>query len=155
KGEDLSAAIQKAFQEDSQVLIEEFIAGREFTIGVFRSKGEIITLPFTEIIAKNEFFDFEAKYHGKSEEITPAKVDESVAEKVRAAARQVYGLFNCRGVIRIDFIYNESVGAPYMLEINTVPGQSEASLVPQQVRAMGWSLKEFYSALVDEALTGK
>ena len=155
KGEDLSAAIQKAFQEDSQVLIEEFIAGREFTIGVFRSKGEIITLPFTEIIAKNEFFDFEAKYHGKSEEITPAKVDESVAEKVRAAARQVYGLFNCRGVIRIDFIYNESVGAPYMLEINTVPGQSEASLEPQQVRAMGWSLKEFYSALVDEALTGK
>ena len=155
KGEDLSAAIQKDFQEDSQVLIEEFIAGREFTIGVFRSKGEIITLPFTEIIAKNEFFDFEAKYHGKSEEITPAKVDESVAEKVRAAARQVYGLFNCRGVIRIDFIYNESVGAPYMLEINTVPGQSEASLVPQQVRAMGWSLKEFYSALVDEALTGK
>ena len=155
KGEDLSAAIQKALQEDSQVLIEEFIAGREFTIGVFRSKGEIITLPFTEIIAKNEFFDFEAKYHGKSEEITPAKVDESVAEKVRAAARQVYGLFNCRGVIRIDFIYNESVGAPYMLEINTVPGQSEASLVPQQVRAMGWSLKEFYSALVDEALTGK
>lgn len=153
KPEDLSAAISKAFLEDSQVLIEEFIAGREFTIGVFRSKGEIITLPFTEIIAKNEFFDFEAKYMGQSEEITPAVVDEAVAEKVRAAARQVYALFNCRGIIRIDFIYNEAAGAPYMLEVNTVPGQSEASLVPQQVKAMGWTLMEFYSALVDEALT--
>lgn len=155
RAEDLEAAIRKAFREDGQVLIEEFIAGREFTIGVFRSKGEIITLPFTEIIAKNEFFDFEAKYHGKSEEITPAQVEEAVAEKVRAAAKQVYALFNCRGIVRIDFIYNEAAGAPYMLEVNTVPGQSEASLVPQQVRAMGWSLIEFYSALVDEALAGK
>lgn len=155
KDADLEPAIQKAFLEDKQVLIEEFIEGREFTIGVFRSKGQIITLPFTEIIAKNEFFDFEAKYHGKSEEITPAKVDESVAEKVRATAKLVYEVFNCNGVVRIDFIYNEAAGAPYMLEINTVPGQSEASLVPQQVRAMGWSLEEFYSALIEDALAGK
>ncbi|GAO45709.1 D-alanine--D-alanine ligase [Flavihumibacter petaseus] len=153
--EDLEAAIQKAFGEDNQVLIEEFITGREFTIGVFQSKGEIITLPFTEIIAKNEFFDFEAKYAGKSEEITPAQVDIVVAEKVREAARKVYRVFNCRGIIRIDFIYNEAAGAPYMLEINTVPGQSEASIVPQQVRAMGWTLKDFYSALIEDALEHK
>ncbi|ULQ52904.1 D-alanine--D-alanine ligase [Flavihumibacter fluvii] len=151
----LAAALDKAFHEDDQVLVEEFIAGREFTIGVFRSQGKIITLPFTEIIAKNEFFDFEAKYHGKSEEITPAVVDEAVAEKVRAAARQVYEVFNCRGVVRIDFIYNEAKGAPYMLEINTVPGQSEASIVPQQVRAMKWTLQDFYSALIDDALALK
>ncbi len=154
--EELGAAIEKAFKEDSQVLIEEFIPGREFTIGVFRSKGEIVTLPFTEVKSKKEFFDFEAKYTaGLNEEITPAQVDEAVAEKVRAAARRIYQSFNCRGIIRIDFIYNEAKGEPFMLEINTVPGQSEASLVPQQLKAAGWTLKEFYSALVDEALGEK
>jgi D-alanine-D-alanine ligase len=150
--EELGAAIDKAFREDDQVLIEEFIEGREFTIGVFRKKSEIITLPITEVISKKDFFDYEAKYLGKSEEITPAKVDERVAEKVRSAAKKIYSVFNCRGVVRIDFIYNEKEGEPFMLEINTVPGQSEASIVPQQVKAMGWTLKEFYTALIEEAL---
>lgn len=146
----LPGALEKAFREDDQVLVEEFIKGREFTIGVFRSKGKIITLPMTEIISKNEFFDFEAKYEGASEEITPAQADDSIAEKVRITARRVYELFNCKGIVRIDFIYDEKSGEPYMLEINTVPGQSAASLVPQQVAAMGWSLKDFYSALIEE-----
>ncbi len=147
---ELEGALDKAFKEDDQVLVEEFISGRELTIGVFKSKGKIITLPITEIIAKNEFFDFEAKYEGASEEITPANVDEAIAEKVRTEATKAYAVFNCSGVVRIDFIYNEEAGHPYMLEINTVPGQSEASIVPQQVRAMGWTLKEFYSALIEE-----
>jgi D-alanine-D-alanine ligase len=151
--EELGAAIEKAFKEDDQVLIEEFIAGREFTIGVFRSKGEIITLPFTEVKSKREFFDFEAKYTaGLNEETTPAQVDEAIAEKVRGAARRIYTAFNCRGIIRIDFIYNEAKGEPFMLEINTVPGQSEASIVPQQLRVLGWTLTDFYSALIEEAL---
>src|SRR5205085_2229100 len=108
KAAELDGAVEKAFQEDEQVLIEEFISGREFTIGVFHHKGEIITLPMTEVKSKKEFFDFEAKYTaGMSEETTPAQVDESIAEKVRAAARRVYKVFNCRGVVRIDFIYNE------------------------------------------------
>jgi D-alanine-D-alanine ligase len=154
--EELGPAIEKAFREDDQVLVEEFIAGREFTIGVFRAKGEIITLPFTEVKSKKEFFDFEAKYTaGLNEETTPAKVDESIAAKVRAAAKKIYQVFNCSGVIRIDFIYNEEKGEPFMLEINTVPGQSEASIVPQQLRAFGWSLKEFYSALIEDALERK
>jgi len=147
---ELGAALDKAFKEDDQVLVEEFIAGREFTIGVFKSKGEIITLPMTEIKAHNKFFDYEAKYEGKSEEITPAQVDEAVAEKVRNTAKKIYAILNCRGVIRIDFIYNEAAGEPYMLEVNTVPGQSDASIVPQQVRAMGWTLKDFYTALIEE-----
>ncbi len=146
----LDAAIEKAFKEDDQVLVEEFIKGREFTIGVFKSKGNIIALPITEIISKNEFFDFEAKYEGASEEITPAQVDEVTADKVRDTARKAYALFNCKGVVRMDFIHDAESGDPYLLEINTVPGQSAASLVPQQVVAMGWSLKEFYSALIDE-----
>jgi len=148
--DELGAAIEKAFKEDDQVLIEEYIKGRELTIGVFKTKGNIITLPMTEIISKKDFFDYEAKYEGASTEVTPAQVDESIAEQIRNTAKKIYALFNCRGVVRIDFIYNEEEGSPYMLEINTIPGQSDASLVPQQVRAMGWSLKEFYTRLVEE-----
>jgi D-alanine-D-alanine ligase len=150
--EELGQAIEKAFKEDDQVLVEEFISGRELTIGVFRSKGEIIPLPITEIISKKDFFDYEAKYHGASEEVTPAKIDEAIADKIKDAAVKIYSAINCRGIVRIDFIYNEQEGKPYMLEINTVPGQSEASIVPQQLRAMGWSLTDFYSALIDECL---
>lgn len=146
----LQAAIEKAFKEDDQVLVEEFIAGREFTIGVFKTKGAVVTLPITEVISKKEFFDYEAKYQGMSEEITPAQVDESIANQVRETAKQIYQLLNCRGIVRIDFIYNEAAKAPYMLEVNTVPGQSEASIVPQQVKAMGWTLKDFYAALLEE-----
>lgn len=150
--EELQSAIEKAFKEDTQVLVEEMIVGREFTIGVYKSRGEIITLPMTEVKADESkvFFDFEAKYEGKSTEVTPAQVDELIAEKIRAAARQVYEIFNCRGVIRIDFIYSEAVGAPFMLEVNTIPGQSAASLIPQQVAAAGGNLKDFYSLLVEE-----
>ncbi|MBM3415279.1 MAG: D-alanine--D-alanine ligase [Bacteroidetes bacterium] len=147
-------AIEKAFNEDDQVLVEEMVEGREFTVGVFKSKGNIIVLPLTEVKAHSDkaFFDFEAKYQGKSTETTPALVDEAIADRVREAARKVYEVFNCRGVVRIDFIYNEKEKKPYMLEVNTVPGQSEASIVPQQVKAMGWSLKEFYTKLVEEVL---
>ncbi len=146
----LEAALTKAFAEDDQVLVEEFISGREFTIGVFRTKGEVIALPITEIISKNEFFDFEAKYEGASEEVTPAQVDENIAATIRENAVKAYRVFNCNGVVRMDFIYNDEENKPYLLEINTVPGQSAASIVPQQVRAMGWTLKEFYSALLNE-----
>ena len=152
KGEDLQLAIDKAFKEDRQVLVEEMIAGREFTIGVYKTAGKIIALPITEIVAEKTqaFFDYVAKYEGKSQEITPAQIDESIAEKIRDAAINAYTVFNCQGVVRIDFIYNEAVGKPYMLEINTIPGQSAVSLVPQQVAATGKSLKDFYTLLVEE-----
>jgi D-alanine-D-alanine ligase len=146
----LQAAVEKAFKEDTQVLIEEFIEGREFTIGVFKTKGNIITLPITEIISKNDFFDFGAKYLGESEEITPAPIEEAMANQIREAAKKAYELLNCSGIVRIDFIYNQKQQQPFMLEINTVPGQSEASIVPQQVKAMGWSLQEFYTAVIEE-----
>lgn len=149
---ELEDALEKAFKEDDQVLVEEFIKGREFTIGVFKSGGNIITLPVTEIITKKDFFDYEAKYtDGITDEITPAVVDEATAEKIRSNAKSAYQLLDCRGIVRIDFIYNEADRQPYMLEVNTVPGQSEASIVPKQVLAMGWSLQEFYSALIEES----
>jgi D-alanine-D-alanine ligase len=152
--EDLGAALQKAFKEDDQVLVEEFISGREFTVGVFRDGKEIIILPITEVKTTKEFFDFEAKYSpGFTEETTPAVVDRAIAEKIRYTAKKIYQVFNCSGVVRIDMIYNEAKGQPFMLEINTVPGQTAASVVPQQVRAMGWTLKQFYSALIEDALS--
>ncbi len=152
--EDLSAALQKAFKEDEEVIVEEFISGREFTVGVFRTRGEILVLPITEVKTSKDFFDFEAKYSsGFSEEITPAVLEESMAEKVRQTARKIYQVFNCSGIVRIDMIYNEAKNEPFMLEINTVPGQTAASVVPQQVRANGWTLKQFYSALIEDALT--
>ena len=155
KAEELQPAIEKAFKEDRLVLVEEMITGREFTVGVYQSRGEIIVLPFTEVKAHDDqaFFDFEAKYEGKSSEITPAVVDESIAEKVRTAAKKVYKVFNCRGVVRIDFIYNEAEGRPFMLEVNTIPGQSAASLVPQQVAAAGGTLTNFYSLLIEECFS--
>jgi D-alanine-D-alanine ligase len=150
--DEFGAAIEKAFKEDDEVLIEEFVQGREFTVGVFKTNGNVVVLPITEVISKKDFFDYEAKYEGASSEVTPAKIDETVADKIRDAARRIYQFFNCRGVVRIDFIYNEEAKQPFMLEINTIPGQSEASIIPQQVRVMGWSLKEFYTKLVEEAL---
>ena len=152
--DELGAAIEKAFKEDDQVLVEEMISGREFTVGVFKTQGNIIVLPITEVKAHADvaFFDFEAKYQGKSTETTPAEIDETIADKIRDAARKIYTAFNFKGVVRIDFIYNEQADKPFMLEVNTIPGQSEASIVPQQVKAMGWSLKEFYTKLVEECL---
>jgi len=151
--DEFGVAVEKAFKEDDQVLIEEFIEGREFTVGVFKTKGNIVVLPITEVKSQKDFFDYEAKYEGASTEITPAEVDDVIADKIRDAAKKIYDVFNCRGVVRIDFIYNEETKQPFMLEINTIPGQSEASIVPQQVRVMGWSLKEFYTKLVEEVLT--
>ena len=148
--QELQPALQKAFKEDEQILVEEFIKGREFTIGVYKTRGNIICLPMTEIISKNDFFDFEAKYEGKSEEVTPAKATEKITQQIKETAEKIYKVFNCKGIVRIDFIYDEIKELPFMLEINTVPGQSSASIVPQQVVVMGSTLKEFYSLLLDE-----
>ncbi|RTL47498.1 MAG: D-alanine--D-alanine ligase [Sphingobacteriales bacterium] len=148
---ELMPALEKAFKEDTQVLVEEYIAGREFTIGVFKTGGNIIVLPITEVMTEKDFFDFEAKYQGKSKEITPAIIPAEWQNKLEAAARKVYEVLNCRGIVRMDFIWNEARQTPYLLEVNTIPGQSEASIVPQQVKAMGWSLQEFYTRLIEEA----
>jgi D-alanine-D-alanine ligase len=152
---ELAPALEKAFKEDSQVLVEEFISGREFTIGVFKSKGKITVLPITEIKTENEFFDYEAKYQGKSQEITPADITTKMFDSLTAAAQKVYAILNCRGVVRIDFIYDEAAGKAYMLEVNTVPGQSEASVIPQQVKAMGWNLTDFYGWIIEDSLEQK
>lgn len=151
--EELLPAIEKAFKEDNQVLIEEFIEGRELTIGVYRVDGKLFTLPATEIVSQNEFFDYEAKYTpGVTNEITPAPVNDHIKEMLETKSGYIYRHLNCRGVVRMDFILQNKTEKLYFLEVNTMPGQSEASIVPQQVRASGMSLMDFYGSLVEDCL---
>jgi D-alanine-D-alanine ligase len=151
--EELPTALEKALQKDTQVLVEEFIQGREFTIGVYKSKNGIKVLPTTEVIPSKEFFDFEAKYTpGVTEEITPGRMSVKELRQVEQVAAAVYQKLNCNGMTRIDFILEEKSDNFYFIEINTVPGQTETSFIPQQVRATGMTLKEFYTELIEVTL---
>ena len=146
----LPDALKKAFNEDDQILVEEFIKGREFSIGIARLHGKIKVLPATEIISSKEFFDYEAKYSpGVSEEITPADLPQGKNEEIAEIVTEVYLRFNCKGMVRIDFILLEGTNEFYFIEVNTTPGQSAASLIPQQVRAAGMSVMEFYGELIE------
>jgi len=143
-------AINKAFKEDSQILIEEFLDGPEITIGVLNYKGKIKVLPMTEIVTENDFFDYEAKYLGKSEEITPARISPKIHLKLEKMATQVYQILNMDGFSRAEYILVNN--EPYFLEINTVPGLTNASLIPQQAAAAGISLEELFNNAIDMAL---
>ncbi|PIQ22320.1 MAG: D-alanine--D-alanine ligase [Cytophagales bacterium CG18_big_fil_WC_8_21_14_2_50_42_9] len=153
---ELPEALQKAFAEDTQVLVEEFIGGREFTIGIYRGTAGVQVLPATEIVSSKEFFDFEAKYTaGVTDEITPGRMTPAEKERVERIARGVFEKLNCKGVTRIDYILQEGTNHFYFIEINTVPGQSENSLIPQQVRAAGRTIQDFYTGLIEAALADK
>lgn len=148
--EEIIPAIEKAFKEDTQILIEEFLDGPEITIGVLNFKGEIKVLPMTEIVTENDFFDYEAKYLGKSEEITPARISDEIHEKLKKTASQVYKILNMSGFSRAEYILVNN--EPYFLEINTVPGLTDASLIPQQAAAAGISLEELFHNAIEMAL---
>lgn len=152
---ELSEALKNAFAEDKQVLVEEFVSGREFSIGAFKSKGGITVLPATEIVSSKEFFDFEAKYQpGITEEITPGRMSEEEVNRVNRIIEQVYLKLNCKGAVRIDYFIEHETGKFFFIEINTVPGQTETSLISQQVRAIGMEVKDFYNLLIEEMLEG-
>lgn len=151
--EDLAAALDKAFNEDTQVLVEEFVEGREFSIGVFKTKGKIVVLPTTEVKTKNEFFDFDAKYTpGVTEEITPGEMNEEEKARVEQIVADVYQKLNCRGIVRIDYFLEHGTGNFYFIEINTIPGQTATSFIPQQVAAMGLKLQDFYTQVLEETI---
>ncbi|MBC7913299.1 MAG: D-alanine--D-alanine ligase [Pyrinomonadaceae bacterium] len=151
--DELPAALEKAFNEDTQVLVEEFIKGREFTIGVYKGYDGIKVLPATEIVTSKEFFDFEAKYTtGVTEEITPGRMTLEEKERVEAVVQNAYRKLNCRGVVRIDYILEENTGKFFFIEVNTVPGQTENSIIPQQVRAIGRTIEDFYTELIEVSL---
>jgi D-alanine-D-alanine ligase len=149
----LPDALKKAFHEDEQILVEEFIKGREFSIGIARLNGKITVLPATEIISSKDFFDYEAKYTpGVTEEVTPADLSAEQNEQIAEIVTEVYMRINCKGMVRVDFILLDDTKEFYFIEINTTPGQSANSLIPQQVRAAGMDLGKFYGALIEGAI---
>jgi D-alanine-D-alanine ligase len=149
--EELPEALDKAFAEDTQVLVEEFVSGREFSVGIFKADGQVTVLPATEIVSSREFFDYEAKYvPGVCEEITPGRMNSEEVARVERIAKKVYAVLNCKGAVRIDYFLQEDTGAFYFIEINTVPGQTETSLISQQVRATGMEVSVFYTLLIEE-----
>ncbi|MEI7661145.1 MAG: D-alanine--D-alanine ligase [Bacteroidota bacterium] len=147
---DIKAALDKAFLEDPEVIVEEFIRGRELTCGVLRTGGKVVSFPVTEIIPKKDYFDFEAKYKaGMAEEIVPAVIPDADSAKCREISQFLYEKLNCRGVVRFDYIFTGELF--YFLEVNTVPGMSKASIVPRMARAHGWTFRELITRLIDEA----
>ena len=144
--EDLHRAIDIAFKADDQIIIEEFIQGDEVTCGVIQWEGRITALPITQIISKKEFFDYEAKYQGQSEEITPAPIDEKLYRAVQMQAEEIYRKLDCRGMIRVDFIIRGS--EIFVIEVNTTPGFSEASIIPQQAAVQGIDKKSLITAVI-------
>lgn len=155
--EDLQAAIDKAFDAEntgSQVIIEEFVHGREFSEGIYRNiDGELIVLPATEVKTTREFFDFEAKYiPGLTEEITPADLNKEQQSRIEKILKEIYVRLNCKGMVRIDFFLEKETDEFYFIEINTIPGQTPQSFIPQQVRATGMTEQEFYGTLIEVAL---
>ncbi|MBT3244751.1 MAG: D-alanine--D-alanine ligase [Bacteroidetes bacterium] len=148
---ELVKAIGLALAEDNEVIIEEFIPGREITCGVVSTKKEFIAFPITEIISKKEFFDYEAKYTpGGADEITPANIPESLAINCQEKSKKIYTFLGCKGMVRVDYILSQD--QLWFLEINTIPGLSEHSIVPQQIRALGRQTSEIFSALLDDII---
>jgi D-alanine-D-alanine ligase len=143
-------AIATAYKEDSEILIESFLDGTEVSVGVIQYKGATKVLPITEIVSENDFFDYEAKYEGKSQEITPARITIAQKEKVEKVAKKVYEILNMSGFSRSEFIFVNN--EPYFLEMNTVPGLTEESILPQQAQAAGISLAELFENAIETAL---
>jgi len=149
--EDIETALVHAFAADDEVLIEEFIDGMELTNGVFKTAEQELIFPITEVISKNEFFDYEAKYNAdKSIEITPARISQELENQCKQLSSKIYDTLHCRGIVRVDYILKENKF--YFLEINTVPGQTKTSFIPQQIRAMGKSPEEIYSLVIEDSL---
>ena len=147
--DELQPAINKAFKEDREIIIEAFLQGREVSVGVIKYQGQTMVLPITEIISENDFFDYEAKYLGKSEEITPADISDDLAARTRETAARVYDVLDLNGVSRAEYILVN--GVPHFLEINMVPGLTAASIFPQQALAAGLSLSELFENAVEMA----
>ncbi|MEI6275246.1 MAG: D-alanine--D-alanine ligase [Prolixibacteraceae bacterium] len=151
KEEELAEAVEKAWKESPEVLVEQFIDGKEFTCGVVRVAGKKLALPVTEVIPKNEFFDYEAKYTpGMADEITPARISKELTLQIQDLSSKIYDLCNCKGIVRVDYILKENVF--YFLEINTVPGMTATSFIPQQIKAAGLNLTDLLTEIIREGL---
>jgi D-alanine-D-alanine ligase len=150
KKDNLQNAIDLAFQEDDEIIIESFLDGTEVSVGVIKYKGETKVLPITEIVSENDFFDYEAKYLGKSQEITPARLTKEQEDKVNSIAKRVYDILKMTGFSRSEYIFKD--GEPHLLEINTVPGLTRESILPQQAAAAGITMNDLFDNAIEEAL---
>lgn len=149
---EMMAAIEKAYKEDSEILIESFLDGTEVSVGVIQYEGKIKVLPMTEIVSENDFFDYNAKYEGASQEITPARIPEDTRKRVEEVAAKVYKILNMSGFSRSEYIVVD--GEPYFLEMNTVPGMTRESILPQQAKEAGISLTELFGNAIEMAIKG-
>lgn len=150
KKEDLQAAIENSFKEDNEIIIEQFLDGVEVSVGVISYKGNTKVLPITEIVSENDFFDYQAKYEGKSQEITPARISKDYEQKTRAVAKKIYETLKMKGFSRSEFIFKND--EPYLLEVNTVPGLTNESILPQQAAEAGISMADLFDNAIEEAL---
>ena len=144
----LAPAIRKAMMESPEVMVESYLEGTEITQGVYKTKEKSVLLPITEVVTSNEFFDYDAKYNGQVDEITPARIPEEVAERVSKITSHIYDILHCNGIIRIDYIISKE-GKINMLEVNTTPGMTATSFIPQQVRAAGLDIKDVLTDIVE------
>lgn len=149
---ELTPAIEKAFTESDEIIIEQFLGGTEVTCGLYKTKDETVIFPLTEVISKNEFFDFEAKYDAtKAEEITPARIDNKVRDRIQSISSLIYDILGCKGIVRIDYILSDN--KIFMLEVNTTPGMTVTSFIPQQIRAAKRDIKTVFNSIIEDAIT--
>ncbi|MGL5272090.1 MAG: D-alanine--D-alanine ligase [Phocaeicola sp.] len=147
--EEIQPAILKAFNESDEVMMESFVKGREITCGCYKTMSKEVIFPITEVVTSNEFFDYDAKYNGQVEEITPAPLEEDMAERVSLLTSAIYDILGCNGIIRIDYIITEA-GKINLLEINTTPGMTATSFIPQQIAAAGLDIKEVMTDIIED-----
>ncbi len=144
----LAPAIRKAMLESDEIMVEQFLEGTEISIGVYKTREKSVVLPATEVVTQNEFFDYDAKYNGQVQEITPARLSEDITRRVREITGHIYDILHCNGIIRIDYIISKE-GKIFMLEVNTTPGMTPTSFIPQQVRAAGMEMKDVLTDIVE------
>ena len=152
----MQPAIEKAFAEGDEVICEAFMKGIEITCGAYKTHDKAVAFPITEVVTSNEFFDYDAKYNGQVDEITPARIPDDVRDKVQALTLKIYDILGCKGIIRVDYILTEAKGEGLdinLLEVNTTPGMTATSFIPQQVRAAGLNIGEVLSEIIEDALT--
>lgn len=149
--EAIQPAIAKAFEEGKEVVLERFIAGTEVTSGCYKVAGKKVLLPLTEVVTPNEFFDYDAKYNGQVDEITPARLSPEMTQRIQQETARIYDILGAKGIIRIDYIITPE-GTPMMLEINTTPGMTATSFIPQQVRAAGLDIQQVMTDIIEDTL---
>ena len=144
-------AVERAFAEGGDVIIESFLKGTEITCGMYKTHEKTVVFPITEVVPENEFFDYDAKYNGQVSEITPARISDEMTKKVQEETKKYYDILGCKGIVRIDYIITED-GVPHVLEANTTPGMTPTSFIPQQVRAAGIDIKDVMTDIIENKL---